>query len=216
MSVVFLLHKRKFAIVLHPMWMACCVARALSALGQWSFFNGLAACERAEQCMVEVYTCFERGLGLDLQCLLSSCSTSANLLLCCITCGWHAVLLVLCRLWANGPSSMSLQLVSVQNNVCQRFTHALSVVWDLTLQCLLAPRPHVCCCVAPRVADKLCCHRVSALGQWSFFNELAARECAEVCIVKILLCFERCLGLDFAMSACSTTACLPLCCTTCG
>jgi hypothetical protein len=134
----------------------CCLW--LSALDQWSFFNGLAACERVEQCMVEVYTCLERGLGLDLQCLLSSCSTSANLLLCCITCGWHLVLLVLCWLWANGPSSMGLQLVSVQNNVWQRSTHALSVVWDLTLQYLLAPQLHVCCCVAPRVADKLCCH----------------------------------------------------------
>jgi hypothetical protein len=104
-----------------------------------------------------------------------------------------------CRLWANGPSSMSLQVVSVQNNVCQRSTHALSIVWDLTLQCLLAPRPHVCCCVAPRVADKLCCHWMSALDQWSFFNGLAACERAEQCMAEVYSCFERGLGLDFAM-----------------
>jgi hypothetical protein len=125
-------------------------------LNQWSVFNGLAARECVELCMAQVYTCFERGLGLGLCniCLLHNFMFVVVLnhmwLTSCVATG--------CRLWANGPSSMGLQLVSVQNNVWQRSTHALSVVWDLTLQYLLAPQLHVCCCVAPRVADKLCCH----------------------------------------------------------
>ena len=60
-----------------------------------------------------------------------------------------------CRLWTNDLSSMALQPVSVQRYAWPRLCHALVMDWDLALQCPLAPRLHVCCCVAPHVVA--CC-----------------------------------------------------------
>ena len=65
-----------------------------------------------------------------------------------------------CLIWTNDLSSMGLQLVSVQKYVWPMWTHAWCMVWDL--QCLLAPRLHVCCRATPHVADKSRC-------LWVFF-----------------------------------------------
>ena len=66
-----------------------------------------------------------------------------------------------------------------------KLCHALWGVWDVALHCHLNPRPHICRCVAPHVADMACCSWLLTLAQWSIFNWLAARECAECGMVKL-------------------------------
>ena len=55
-----------------------------------------------------------------------------------------------------------------------------------------------------------CC----AFHQWPALIALAARECANRCMVDIVSCFMHGLWLAIAMHACSTAACLLLCCST--
>ena len=78
-----------------------------------------------------------------------------------------------------------------------KLCHALWGVWDVALHCHLNPRPHICRCVAPHVADMACCSWLSTLAQWSVFNWLAARECAESGMVK--LCHALCGVWDVAL-----------------
>ena len=92
---------------------------------------------------------------------------------------------------------MGLQRVSVQKYAWPGLCHALSMVWELALQCLLASWPRVRCCPdSPHVADKLRCLWVSTVDQWSFLTALAACECAEVFMAEVVSCFEHGLGLD--------------------
>ena len=122
-----------YCATLHVAMMLCCPW--VSALDQWSFFHGLAASERSEVCIAGVVFMLDARFGTYNICLhhgrmivgvphhmwLSSCVAPG------------------CRLWTNGRSSMGLQGVSVRKYVWPGLCHALSMVWDLALQCLLAP-----------------------------------------------------------------------------
>ena len=111
-----------------------------------------------------IVSCFVHGLWHGIA--MRACSTSTSLLLCCSTCFRHVVLALVVP-FTNGSPSLHLQPVSVRHDAWSRSCPALCMVCGLPLQCMLAPRPHVCCCVAPRSQ-----HVVLPLGV-SFTNVLS-------------------------------------------
>ena len=111
----------------------------LSALVQWSLFNGLAARECSFVCMSEVDSCFVHGLSLGF--VMFSSSTAACLFLDCMTCGWRDVLPLPVRLWTNGHLPwVHRRFVSCWHCLC----HALCMYCGVALHRLLVPQPRVC------------------------------------------------------------------------
>ena len=103
------------------------------------------------------------------------------------------------RSFFNGNAARKGSLVCMAENG-SFIVHVL----EFDLDCLLAPCPHVCYCTAPHLI----------VDHWPFFNGLAASECASVSMAGVVSPFVNGLGPGILMFACSTTACLLLCCTT--
>ena len=99
------------------------------------------------------------------------------------------------RLWTCGLWPMALQGVSVQWCACQRSTRSFCTVWGSACQCLLAPRPHVWSCVAPHVAQRLCCCALTFVVHYPFLNGLAASECSGPYMATADSCFAYCVAI---------------------
>ena len=120
-STVCLLQVRMFVVVLHHMWLTCCVALGCPL---WTNGPSRTCLQRVSFISVHVrgrlMLCTLFGARHSMNaCLLHNRLFGAmlqNMWTCCVALG--------CRLWTNGHSSLCLQQVSVQHYASPRTCHA--------------------------------------------------------------------------------------------